>query len=73
MCQYVSREREIVLSELGPGQYFGDLPMLFRDYHLASVRAKTNVEVTAHTARPCRAFLINRHLIEQYCVARTLL
>ena len=48
----MSREREIVLSELGPGQYFGDLPMLFRDYHLASVRAKTNVEVTAYTASP---------------------
>ena len=33
------------MTEMGPGQYFGDLSMLFHDYFLADVRAKTHVEV----------------------------
>ena len=41
----MSNPSELLMGELGPGDYFGDLPMLFSQYHLASVRAKTYVEV----------------------------
>ena len=42
----MSYPSELVMTELGPGDYFGDLPMLYSSYHLASVRAKTYVEAS---------------------------
>ena len=61
--QYVTREFGVVLSELGPGQYFGDLAMLMNDYHVCSVRAKTHVEVChaymhMYVMRAAKAFYI---------------
>ncbi len=34
-----------VISELGPGDYFGATSMLFKEYKTSSVRTKTHCEV----------------------------
>ena len=52
VCQYLSTSGA-VMCEVGPGQFFGDLPMIFEEKHLASVRSKTNVEVIR---KPTRVF-----------------
>ena len=38
-----------VLANIGPGQYFGEVGMLFGDYRTASVKAATHVEVVMLT------------------------
>ena len=57
VCQYLSTSGA-VMCEVGPGQFFGDLPMIFEEKHLASVRSKTNVEVIR---KPTRVFFRSGH------------
>ena len=53
------------MTEMGPGQYFGDLSMLYHDYFMADVRAKTHVEVLQLSGKDLF------EVLEQFPLAKT--
>ena len=45
LCEVVDASGEVCLWEIGPGQCFGEMAMLFGQYQAVNIVAKTYVEV----------------------------
>ena len=43
--QIVTPDGQHILANIGPGQYFGEIGMMFGDYRTATVLARTHAEV----------------------------
>ncbi|XP_071851243.1 uncharacterized protein [Apostichopus japonicus] len=50
-CEVLTKDRKRVTSTIGPGQYFGEVGLIFGDYRTATVRAASYCEVLMLTRR----------------------
>lgn len=64
--QRLSKDLKYIINEMGPGQYFGALTMLFNQTHSGTVRAKTYCEIFTLKNTDLEQVLVNYPTVNKY-------